>query len=283
MTFDEFLANIKNRYKQYDNAGLIDDLSVYENVVYALKSLGLLVLEKGTTVVSIKGGKGKLPSGFSKLTKAIKCNPFEYECEDEEYENILQNQYFFAVKDIKRTDWSGCNPCDEKHTEEVIVESVYFRGRKKGTVRYNKPTYVKLTDYVKKNMCDKDCINKNIKNSQYEISIKGNTLYANFNEGNILIEYKGLEEDDDGFIVIPDSDMGHLYKYVEAYVGSELMFTLIANSDNTTNEMTLYQELLRQTAEYKSLATVELKFKGLDKAFNKYKRVVKKEFNTFNF
>ena len=122
MTFDEFLANIKNKFKQYDSVGLIDEMSVYEDALYAIKSLGLLVLEKNSTVVQIKNGKGKLPSGFSKLVSAIKCTPYEYECEDEP-ERILQSSYMSAVKDIKRTEWNGCNPCDETYSEEIIVEN----------------------------------------------------------------------------------------------------------------------------------------------------------------
>lgn len=282
MTFEEFLAGIKNRFKQYDSAGLIDNMSVYENVVYAVKSLGLLVLEKSSTVIHIKNGKGKLPSGFSKLMSAVKCTPFEYNCETEP-ENILQSQYFFKIKDVKRTAWNGCNPCDEKHTEEIIVESVYFHGERKANIRYNNPIYLKLGTHTAKNMCEKECPNIKVKECPYEITIKGNTIYTNFAEGSIYLTYKGLEEDEEGQIIIPESDMGHVEKYVSSYVGSELMFQMLINSDNTTNEQTLYGELLRQTGEYKAMAITELKFRGLNKAMNKYKTVIKREFNSFNF
>ena len=132
-------------------------------------------------------------------------------------------------------------------------------------------------------MCEKECPNLKIKECPYEISIKGNTIYTNFKEGTIYITYKGFEEDDDGMVIIPESTMGHVEKYVNAYVSSELMFQMLANSDNTTNEQTLYGELLRQVGEYKALAVTELKFKGMDRAINKYKKVIKKEFNSFNF
>ncbi len=282
MTFDEFLANIKNKFKQYDSVGLIDEMSVYEDALYAIKSLGLLVLEKNSTVVQIKNGKGKLPSGFSKLVSAIKCTPYEYECEDEP-ERILQSSYMSAVKDIKRTEWNGCNPCDETYSEEIIVENIYFHGKRKAHIKYNNPLYLKLATHVNKNMCEKECPNLKIKECPYEISIKGNTIYTNFKEGTIYITYKGFEEDDDGMVIIPESTMGHVEKYVNAYVSSELMFQMLANSDNTTNERTLYGELLRQVGEYKALAVTELKFKGMDRAINKYKKVIKKEFNSFNF
>lgn len=282
MTFEEFLAGIKSKYSQYDKSGLINSIDVYSDVLYAVKSLGLLVLEKGETIVHIKNGKGTLPSGFSRLISAIKCTPFEYDC-DEEDESVLQSMYFSQVKNIKRTEWPVCDPCNETHSEEVIVESVYFHKKRKGNIRYNQPTYLKLTDYVKKNICDKDCPNKAVKDSPYEINIKGNTIYANFKEGSIYIKYKGLEEDDDGFIIIPDSEMGHVEKYVTAHVLSEIMLQSLMNSDNTTNEQTLYSETLRRESDYKALAITELKFKGLGKAMNKYKKVVKREFNTFNF
>lgn len=279
-TFEEFLADLKDELIQYDNAGLIDEVRVYNDVLSAIKKFGLLPLEIQDTVLHVKNGKVKLPDGFRLLRFAIKCEPFEYECEDNE--DILQDYLFYKIKDVKKKEWSNCDECNETHSEQVIVEKLYFKNRR-AKVRYNKPTYLKLSQNVKKNYCDKGCPNIKFNKSPYEIEIKGNTLYTNFKEGTIYLKYKGLEEDEDGFVLIPDTNTGALMDYIKYSVREKIMFRALLNSDGTTNEQFLYQDYAMKANSAESRAVTDLKGKGIKKALDKYRKELKKEFKTYNF
>lgn len=281
MLFEEFLADLKTRLTQYDSSGLIDDMTVYQDVQRAIKKLGLLPLIPHKTMLEVKNGKAKLPDGFRKITYAVKCTPDEYEVEDDE--DILQDSYMYKVKDIKRKEWDACDECDETYSEEIIMESLYFRNNKRGRIYYKKPIPLKLTNYVIKNYCDNGCKNIKVKECPYEIQIKNNILYANFKNGNIYLEYKGVEEDEDGMLIIPESDMGFVEEYITAFVKAELMLRIIENSDNTTNEYTLYTDYRQQVAILYMQAENELKFKGLKKSLDKYRKHIKREFSTYNF
>ena len=57
MKFSEFLAEIKSSMKQYDSANLIDDISVHNWVVDALKRFGNLPTIQIEKVLEVKNKK----------------------------------------------------------------------------------------------------------------------------------------------------------------------------------------------------------------------------------
>ena len=58
---------------------------------------------------------------------------------------------------------------------------------------------------------------------------------------------------------------------------------ILGNSDNSTNEMSLYQLYQNQEMQYFSLAKTELKFKDIAIGLKNYKNKIKKEFSIYNF
>jgi hypothetical protein len=287
MTFDEFLSDIKSSMEQYDSAGLIDDLSVYNLVIEGLNTFNMLPTRKMETVVSIKNNAGKLPDGFKSLYSAIKCEPYKciIEPDENQGENMLQNFYQYKVRELKNTDWNFCNPCDMEETETCVVEKVYLYNNTRANFYYHNlsPIKLKLTPNVKRTKCDKECLNFSIYSSPHEISINNKTLYANFKEGNIFMVYNGYEEDEDGFLIIPETDEGNLDKYLKAYVKKKIIEKVLINSDNTTNEQFLYSIFERDENLYLAKAMGEMKLKRVLASMNNYKKRVKKEFSVYNF
>lgn len=240
MLFSEFLADIKGSMQQYDSAGLIDDISVYEWVVEGLNELSVIPTVRIEAILEVKNGKVKLPSGFKTLVSALKCEPLKMTVE--EPKDTLVDFHYYKVRDTVTKGWNICNPCDIEETETCVVEKIYLHEGVKANKYYSiqGPIKLNLTPYTKKVKCDSRCLNFGVE-SPFEISINGKHLYANFKEGNILITYNGYEEDEEGFVIIPETPENHIIKYLRAYVSKEIIKRMFINSDNTTNEQTLYQ------------------------------------------
>ena len=282
MKFSEFLAEIKSSMKQYDSANLIDDVSVHNWVVDALKRFGNLPTIQIEKVLEVKNKKVKLPDGFKSLKLAVKCEPYVYDCDDKG-RDILQNTYFYKTIESSESSWNFCNPCCVEEKESCIVEKLYFHNGGKANLYYKNPQWLKLTSYLKRDICTKDCPNLKIKSSKYEISINNKTLYTNFSKGSIYIIYNGFEEDDEGFVIIPDTNQGWLKQYIEYNVKRRIIEEILGNSDNSTNEVSLYQIYQTNESQSFSNAKTELKFKDIEIGLKNYRNRIKKEFTIYNF
>lgn len=282
MKFSEFLAEIKSSMKQYDSANLIDRLQIYNWVIEGLKKFGNLPTIEIEKVLEVKNSKVALPENFKKLKLAVKCSPDKYTCE-EEGKDILQDTYFYKTQESSQAHWNYCKPCDITETESCIVEKIYLHNGSQASFYYKEPELLKLTSHIKRDMLTEDCPNVRLKSAPYEININHKTIYTNFVKGTIYIIYKGYEEDEEGFVMIPETNQGWLKSYLEYNVKRRIIEDILGNSDNSTNEQTLYS--IYQTNELQSFANAktELKFKDLDLGIKKYQKQIKKEFSMYNF
>lgn len=282
MTFDEFYSEITNSLKQYDSANLIDKLSVYNWVLECIKRFGNLPTIKFEKVLEVKNMKAKLPDNFKSLKLALKCQPLSYNCNEED-DHLLQNTYFYKVINNSDITYNECDECCYDTKDSTIVEKIFLKNGRTADVRYGQVELLELVGYTKKDICTKGCFNTNLSNLKNKISINNKTLYASFNKGSIFIVYNGFEEDDDGYVMIPETNQGYLKMYIEYYVKRRIIEDIISNSDNTTNESTLYQLFQTQELQYFSLARTEMKFKDIGIGLNNYKNRIKREFSLYNF
>ena len=279
MTFQELLSDIKSTFRSYDAAGLIDELSVYNWYLSCLREFGALPLETFEEVLEVRNGQAKLPDGFRKLILALKCEPFVYKTKHKDH---LQDTRFWKVRHEKSALWSSCEDCCIEEREDFIVEKFFYR-EYESEYYYKNPILLRLVPGINRKMCTTDCKNFSIKNSPYEINIlKGKTLQANFDTGNIFIRYKGFEEDEDGFIEIPETYNGYLEEYITNEIKSNILEDVIANGDAVTNEATLLGYYAQKARDNKVKAMTELKAKNFSKeALRKYKNKLKTETRKF--
>lgn len=275
MIFSELLASMKGLFKSYDSVGLIEDISVYDWYLECLKEFGTLPFEMYEEVIQVKNGRASLPKGFRKLLLAAKCEPFTYSTKHKDH---LQDARFWRERHEKTASWDSCDDCCVEESEKYIVEKMYYR-EYECDYYYKNPILLRLTEGVNKKMCTSDCTNLKVQSSPFEINIvKGNTLQANFKEGTIFLRYRGFEEDEEGFVEVPETFNGHLEKYVESYVKSKIMESIMANGDATTNEATLFQLYRQDSRDNKIKAMTELKAKNFGKeARTKYKNRLRLE------
>lgn len=282
MEFSEFLSEFKSSFKQYDTAGLIEDMDIHSWVVESLRRFGHLPTIATATTVHIKNRKGSLPEGFNSLKLAVKCELSDYECEEEDKDILLD---YSIRKEISTNDifWNSCNPCDREVKQSFIEEKVYLSMGKEAKFIYTNIQPLKLVSYLKKDVDSNDCFNLKIKNSPYEISINNGTLYTNFTNGTVYIVYNGFEMGEDGFIRIPESLRGHVKSYVEYYCKRKFMERLIESGDATANESTLLQYYTNLELQHFGNAKTDLKFKDMNMAIDAYKESLGDRFKMYNF
>lgn len=262
MKFQEFLAEIKNDLSQYFESGLIDDASILKWVTHALKKFGSNIMIYHEAVIEINKGKGKLPDNFYALNKALKCDKDFISCTPEN-KSILVNSFFWTDVQLKQKEWDLCTEdcVEERVQEHTIREKTYINGCAFDKY-YKNPTELKLSKSFKKSLCDHGCLNKFRSSSPYEINIIGNTIHTNFSDGDVYIKFKGLDLDEDGIVIIPDTPKGELESYLTYFVKRNIFEIVMTNGDDT-NISNLFKYYLDAERTQLGLALTEAKFSTL--------------------
>lgn len=225
------IEEIKSELSKYDDAGLLDENSMYRDIVQGLKRFGNDVLEIHETVVEVKDGEAQLPDNFKSLYLAYLCTPLGYTKEGPEIENhSLQTSLFYRERVIRTNKWSECESCCNEQEENVIRENLYFNGNQV-SFYYHRPRLLKIGKSFNKTNIHSECRNRIVLDNPEEIVITGYRLKANFNEGDIYMQYFGLPVDDEGRINIPETYNGHLETYLEYYLKARTAERLLGNND----------------------------------------------------
>lgn len=245
------IEEVKSKLSKYSDAGLIDDNSLYREIVLGLKRFGNGISEVHETVIEVKGGRAELPENFYSLLFAYLCEPLGYDKGPEIEVHDLQSSYFYRERSEVGSSWSECNPCCQDKTEKVIKESLYFVGGKVDYY-YKNPILLRLdSKTINKREIHSKCRNKVVRQGAEVISVNKRMLNANFKKGYIYMNYFGLPVDEEGRIDIPETFNGHLEKYLEYRLMSETALSLMGNND-AQGLQSLYQE-------YRRLEGIELK------------------------
>lgn len=282
MTFDEFLADFKVEHETYMSGGLIDDLSIYKWVVYALKPLGNNIMVLQDAVVEVRNGRAKLPDNFYTLFSAHLCELDSVTC-DEKYKPVLQKSHQYLLWKERHERAVNPNPCGNVCVDNkvsVITETVYFNDIP-AQVRYKRPTLLRLGKTFRRNACSSNCRNKVVKDNPNEIIIDGTTLHANFNFGTIYLQYYGLDTDEDGKVTIPDLGLGNIPTYVETYVKFKFFEKLLINKEGDSIQ-SLFNYYAQTLDVRKGAAMTEAKFSKLTpKDMYKIRLLNQKDINVF--
>lgn len=260
---EALMAEVRSDLSKYDTAGLIDEDSMYRDIVLAIKGFGADVIKYDQEkVIEVRGGYATLPEGFFSLKLAASCEPLFYKCNNVQVDS-LQTSWFYKERIERSSKWNECDAsCCDIQEEKVIRENIYFNG---GSVDfyYKEPRLLKLGASFKKELCANDCRNKFVRDCPEEIVILDyETVQANFNKGTIYIIYEGLPLDENGKVEIPVTSTGKLEMYLEYYVKRRLAEKLIGNNDDTGLQR-LYGIYLQNEKDLKPEARYELKMESL--------------------
>lgn len=256
---DAIIAQVLSQFKRYNVSDVIDENSMYRDVILAIRGFGNDITTLQEDIVEIRNGEGKLPDNFYRLKGAILCQPDNIHFQNVEYRQLVELGYVSNISEIT-SRWNICdNDCCNEVEDKIYTKEAYFAENSRVRMNYKKIKYLKLGRTVDRKSCTTDCENFGISNEQDEITITGDKLRANFNEGSIHILYRGFPTNEEGEMELPETPNGYLEKYIEGLLKVETAERIITNGDNVEGLMRLYSSWKQDLVVLKRKASNELK------------------------
>lgn len=260
MTKKELIAEIKTQVRQYDESGLVDDISLNRWITTEVKRFGVNVMEMKNFFLHVEDGKVTLPQEFYTLKIMYYCQPQFFHADDE-CKGELQSSNMWKVRTEKLMEWDNQSNSHKGTDYKCIEEKIIFNNCQ-GTIRYSQPALVKLKQGKRGISCEKNCPNVRI-GSPYEVQVNNNTLYTNFSEGTIYVECYVLPTTEEGDIIIYDNR--NLIEYLIAYCTRKILQEIWINDDdvNLINKMNF---ALAEENKLFSLAMTAVKMEALSRS-----------------
>lgn len=255
MTLEQIISEIKNKLRTYDQAGLLDDISINNWIKECLKQFGGNMMQEHQTSLIIEKGRVKLPDNFWALKAAVKC-------EQEGVREVKTEPQ--AQRRVSYLEWTDIRdyynylegkPCLEDEDSRYITETLYFDVPKKSyKFYYKQPQHLTLKPHIYKVRCDANCPNIQT-NGKYSISIDENHNYitTDFNEGFMWLWYRGLPSDENCKLVIPETGNDALKNYIVYFVICRTLEDLWLSEDDLNIQQKLgYFSKLRDEYFYQT-------------------------------
>lgn len=257
---DNLIAEIEEDFSQYKSAGLIDRASLYRWANIALKNFGQSICSIQETVITVEKGFAPLPKNFFSLHLAVKCSYKGWQAKEEDIP-ILQNTLVWKERVEKQITYNQCNPCCKEVGEVEVTENYYFND-KTFTVAYDNFMPLRLAKGINRDSCANSCVNKIFNKAEHEINIQNNTLYTNFTEGLVYMQYYGIEMDENGLPLVPQTPKAHVETYLEYHLKRRLLEKIMSNGDDV-NAINLLKYYVDQERMSFPLAMADAKYQTL--------------------
>lgn len=259
MTRKEIVAEILTDLKKYDDLGLVDRRTLNITIKNELKRFGSNIMEPREKVIEIKGGKGKLPEGFYKLEFARITTPVSLEVDKQIDDQWRTDSYIKRVTENKY-GWDNHSNSHYKKSYTEVIEERLVRGSAI-KVSHRVGDLVGLVKGISKDYLSHKCINKEIGNTTEQpcITMNGENIMANFEEGSIYMRYESLPEEN-GELIIPDYP--NLIKYLISKSKERILESIWVNDElpNVAQKVSYFKD---QAREYYIAATTEVKFQNM--------------------
>lgn len=237
-------------FQKYEDAGLIDEQSLNRWIRIELKRFGANIMNGNEKTIRVDNGKALLPEHFWQLTLAAKVE-LENICGEGDYEEFLQSSLFYKERREKDVIWD--NQSDSfQFTNFKCVQENYYLKRAKVTANFKNPRYLKLTKGFNKEAVSPayhKLSKANTHSQPWEINVVGDYINTNFAEGFIYIQFKGLEVDDQGEIMIPECNHNRISEYLYNYCRLRILKEIYVGGDdvNMVNQIQMYQQDTRDS------------------------------------
>lgn len=256
---DAIIAQVLSQFKRYNVSDVIDENSMYRDVILAIRGFGNDITTLQEEIVEIRNGEGKLPDNFYRLKGAILCQPDNVYFHNVEYRQLVEIGYVSNLSEIT-SRWNICdNDCCNEVSDSIHTKEIYFAENSRVKLNYRKIKYLRLGRSIDKKLCTTDCDNFGISNDEDEIIIVKDKIKANFNEGSVYILYRGFPLNEEGEMDLPETPNGYLEKYIEGLLKVETAERIITNGDNVEGLMRLYTPWKQDLTVLKRKASNELK------------------------
>lgn len=240
-TEENIYAEVRETFKSYDEAGLIDPISLRTWLHSRIKKFGNNVMTDTDDIIQVKNGKAFLPKDFWSLREVWKYELSHY-CADVEPRVLQASEQEHLLSYNCDCTSTGC-----------LKEEVYYK-EKEIIIYYNSPQRLRIAPGFDRRAVHKDCINlptKVQKRAKNTIRLKGNTLTTEFKEGFIYIIYKAMPMDEEGNLIIPETQHDYLREHLEYHLKAKLVEQWLLNNDdpNLGNKLQFLKQQENDTFE----------------------------------
>lgn len=276
-------AEILTALKQYEESGLVDHISIDQWIRNAMREFGGNFMAGSDYFVKIENSKGDLPNNFYSLVNAIKCDERAYKT-TKEGKKHLQSSIFYKER-LEKIQYFTNDldpPILEGEDCKFIREEIYFEDKSpKATIWYGNYQPLKLIKHYAKAPCDSNCPNLR-QNCKYEFSLNGTKIHSNFKTGTIYINYKGFPEDEEGNLIIPETQRNKLIDYIKYTCIRRTLEAIFLSGDdgNVQQKLQYFRQLENENyllAKNDSFAEGSRGWQDLIKSYNRYHNSLKYE------
>jgi hypothetical protein len=243
---DTLIATVRAELNNLSQMGQIDNHLIYNWVSTELRRFGALATKLCEDVIEVNSSKAMLPDNCFSLKVAYKCEPFGYEYDhSDETESALLQSPLWRQRVGYGQIW---NPCKCSTDDDTIVKNININNVPV-KFHYHHPIPLRLIEGPARNECVAEYHNAIVGSSPYEIQVNGLTIYTNFGSGSIYIQYKGIEQDEKGLPIIPDTDLQLLQTHITNHVKKKIFEKVTMNNEDAAgiNKLRYYEELCRQS------------------------------------
>jgi hypothetical protein len=228
------VAEVKQRLSSYFDLGALKEILIPTYIHNALRKLRVMGMEYDETVLVIDNYKAKLPNDLMYLKDAYLCTKIFQTAHD-----VHTNVYEYYKK-IYCNDNCG----NEYETFSQVTQTL------PNWVQTNLDPQLLKVYYTSKSYCSEDCKGL-ISDSLNVVTINKKTLSANFETGEIFIQYYKTPEDEHGPLI---PELVEVEDYIKNTLYLRLYEDLFNNvSDESLNaiqaKMSYYKQEHRMTYE----------------------------------
>ena len=255
-TEKQIYAEIRNTFKSYDEAGLVDEISLRGWLRTELKRFGTNVMVNTQDILKVKQGKAELPKDFWSLQEVWRYHASHYKTEAVE---IQRDSHF-------RTEIASNFECDNGEFGNNCLMENYDTKYGSVALYYNNPQILRIKPGFSRSSVTKDCVNlpnKVQKINGNQVEKQGNFLSVEFTDGHLFVVYKALPTDEDGYLLIPETQHDSLSEYLTRNLEYRFLRSLVLNED-APNLGSRLQLLKQESDDAFSLAMTESKASVLD-------------------
>jgi hypothetical protein len=224
ISIDNTIASVKMELRSYEDAGQLDEVSLFKYADWMLNRLGRSLHKTYNLMIEIENGQAAVPFNFKKLGFLYNCNPCGTGGTKKE-RWFFGNPYTYNVRQLsKRICYNKC--CITEDHEE-ITETIYI-DREVCEEKYCGKQLLSISKNVAKDKIGENCPNLFCNSPQY-FNMDEENFYFNFNSGCVYLRYEGLQLDDDNYPLIPNNP--YILKAVEDYLIYKSFLNLYYNSE----------------------------------------------------
>lgn len=230
---DYIFSKIKREFKSFDAVNILDDTDFPTYTAEVLSDLGVGGLKEDIALLKIENSKACLPTDFKKLHAAYKCGCSGNEINKRHLQNTSYFENDITCSVLQRS--KGCEidcKCQDRIIETITVRS--YVNEVCNTYNYNNVSLLRLSPNARKH-CIEDCINIHA-SSANEITINNGSIFTNFDDGDIYIEYYAMALDENNTPMIPD--IPAVERAIEWYIKWQILlnYWLVDDLSNAQNK-----------------------------------------------